>query len=122
MHTRLIVSIVFKHFLKKGDKIETNLFYFISLMHGFCLSCLLKCISQNSWSLPPLYYTIFAHILSLNLCVLSTLQGQFQQQTARHAHIHQLIIKVENDTLKTSFLCSFSHDMHAIMHLKAMVK
>lgn len=122
MHTRLIVCSVLKHFLKKGDSIESKLLYFISLMHGFCLSCLLKCISQSSWSLPPLYYTIFAHVLNLSLCVLSTLQGQFQQQTVQHAHIHPLIIKVENDTLKTSFLCNFSHDMHAITHFKAMVK
>jgi len=28
MHTRLIVSNVLKHFLKKGDSIETTLLYF----------------------------------------------------------------------------------------------
>lgn len=122
MCTRLIVSNVLKYFLKKGDSIETNLLYFISLMHGFCLSCLLKCISQSSWSLPSPYYTTFAHILSLSLYILSTPQGQFQQQVLRHARIHPLIIKVENDTLNTCFFSYFSHDIHAIMHFKAMVK
>jgi len=76
----------------------------------------------NTPNHPPRYATVFAHILSLSLCVLPTLQGQFQQQAVQHAHIHPLLIKMENDTLKTSFLCSYSHDMHAIMHFKAILK
>lgn len=132
---KLSVKIAFRYHAYKADceqcletfsqerRLNWNYtFCIFSLMHGFCLSCFLKCISHSSWSLPPLYYTIFAYILILSLCVLSTLQGQFQQQVVRHAHIYPLIIKVENDTLKTSFLSSFPHDMHVIMHFKAMVK